>query len=79
VIDGNKPYIDPMTLERIHMPNSTGYGYILDGDFPCHKTTDGKECSMSFAESALRKKYPPADFTFDELLANIRSSSLISA
>lgn len=77
VIKGGDKYLDPYSNNILKSSESNTFGYILDGDFPPdnHK---GIFHSPMFCESALRKKYPPADFTFDELLANIRSSDLIS-
>jgi hypothetical protein len=73
IIPDGETYIDPYTRQNCRALSGNSYGYILDEYLPF---AEGD--TIRFCQSALRKKYPPSDFTFDELIANICSSDMIS-
>jgi len=54
--------------------DSYGYGYILD-DPRLHDVVHGLQCSISWAEHALRKKHQPGELSYTELLESLTVKS----
>ena len=55
--------------DKVLIRNDSGvYGYLLDEPIFAKHIGKGEVC---WAEQALRKKYPPSEFTFDQLMNSL--------
>lgn len=60
-----------LTENIVNVGRVYSYGYLLNTPHP-----DDKDCCEIFwAEKALRKKYPPSEFTFGELMDSLNKSN----
>jgi hypothetical protein len=53
--------------------NGGGYSYLLDKPFISPRHSSGEVC---WDESALRKIYPPSNFSFEQLLSELKQGKM---
>lgn len=72
VVDKDEIFIDRLSGERCV---STAMGYLLDEPLQDNDVNYPRECK--WAESALRKIYPPSTESFDEMMQNIKQGKKV--
>ena len=65
-----------MTYTWIDISKSTAAGYILEECIAEFIFTDGNLAETAWAESALRKKLPPSELSYKELMSSLKTSQL---
>lgn len=75
VVTKGEVFIDRLSGRSSVSTGSGGFGYLLNEPLQQKEVNRPKECK--WAESALRKIYPPSTESFDEMVRNIKQGKLV--